>query len=246
LRFLILSDLHANWDALQAVLDEVELSEIDAAIILGDFVGYGPEPNRVIDTVRGLHCSVVAIRGNHDRVACGISSSKGFNPTAARVAEWTAERLLPRSREFLKTLSVGPQWVAESTEICHGSPKDEDDYILCGDSARRGFAATKAQVVFFGHSHLPSRFQLHEGAVDLGLLAGEGSLDLKETDRYLLNPGSVGQPRDKDPRAAYMTYCSSTRRVSWHRVAYPIGATVEKMRARGLPEAVAARLFLGE
>lgn len=246
MRYLILADLHANLEALAAVLSAVDVHEFDLVLVLGDFVGYGPDPNEVIALIRSLPVPIAAVRGNHDRVASGISSPEGFNEIAARAALWTADRLDAASLEFLHQLAVGPCAVSAGLEICHGSPVDEDDYILCSASAGSAFAATGASVVFFGHSHLPSCFQLGAAGIDLALMTGEGWMHLSDGERYLLNPGSVGQPRDGDPRAAYMTYSSWLRRVDWHRVAYPVAVTAEKVCARGLPEAVATRLLVGE
>jgi len=244
--YLILSDIHANLEALRVVLADARIKEFDAVLLLGDVVGYGPDPDAVIATIEALPIPVHSVRGNHDRVACGITGAENFHSRAAAAAVWTASHISPSSRRFLQALDTGPKEVGPGLSICHGAPHDEDDYILGAESAGLAFAATSSRVTFFGHSHLPSRFQELNGEIDLSLVQGNSSLELLESDRYLLNPGSVGQPRDRDPRASYMTYRTTEHRVRWKRVEYPVEQTAKKMRSRGLPEPMVVRLFVGE
>ena len=130
MRYLILSDMHANWDAFEAVLRRARRKRFDAVLVLGDLVGYGAAPNQVVEAVRRLGPRLYTVRGNHDKVAAGLASSSGFNPTARRSAEWTREALTPASREYLASLAVVPAFLEDLVEICHGSPADEDAYIF--------------------------------------------------------------------------------------------------------------------
>ncbi len=205
MRYLVLSDLHANIDALDAVLESAGAAGYDRVIVLGDLVGYGAEPNLVVDRVRGLN-PVAIIRGNHDRVAAGLASSKGFNPTAQRSADWTRDAVTSETREYLAALPKGPAVVEDFVEICHGSPADEDAYIFGDVDAAEALLAAHLPLCLFGHTHLPTAAALDDRRNMEVLFHGardEQRVALSDGRRYLVNPGSVGQPRDGDPRAAY-------------------------------------------
>jgi diadenosine tetraphosphatase ApaH/serine/threonine PP2A family protein phosphatase len=244
-RYLILSDLHANLDALETVLEDAAGSW-DRAIVLGDLVGYGAEPNAVVDRVRGLD-PVAVIRGNHDKASCGLDDGSQFNHVARLAATWTGAQLTPDNRTYLRELPMGPATIDDLMEICHGSPFDEDYYIFDGNDAVRGLDSTTRPLCLFGHTHLPVMFwvkdRAYEGAAPGG--AAETPLTLEEGFRYLVNPGSVGQPRDGDPRAAYALLDESARLLTLRRVVYAVEKAQRRILAAGLPASLANRLALG-
>jgi len=245
-RYLILSDMHGNWEAFAVVLRHARRKRFDAVLVLGDLVGYGAAPNQVVEAVRALGVRSFTVRGNHDKVVSGIDRGENFNQSALTAAQWTARRLTPANLRFVRELPQGPRMVAEGIAICHGSPLDEDAYVFSDVDAYEIFSAHSVPVTFFGHTHIPSIFSL-EGA-DLGVraLRGRGgAIQLAAGGRYLLNPGSIGQPRDRDPRASYMTYDSERRMVRWWRLPYPVGEAQGRIRKAGLPGMLADRLAVG-
>ena len=247
MRYLILSDIHGNWDALSAVQRHLRQMDCDAVLVLGDLVGYGADPDRVVSAVRRLPEPAYTVRGNHDRVVTDLGLAAGFNEAAQRAARWTAEHIEESNLRYLGRLPQGPMQIAPDISICHGSPIHEDDYLLSAGGAAEAFAAHSAPVTFFGHTHIPSAFTLasNGAGVDGTRVAEGGSMELDPERRYLLNPGSVGQPRDSDPRASCMTYDDQTREACWHRVEYPIRSAQKRIVAAGLPPILAERLALG-
>ncbi len=246
MRYLILSDIHSNDEALSAVLSRVRRKKYDRVVVLGDFVGYGANPNQVVDRLRRLRRKKVFIRGNHDKVVCGQDAGDLFNPIALAAAMWTADRLTPQNRRFLETLPLGPASVDGGFLICHGSPRDEDAYIFSDRDAYMNFRDTDASVCFFGHSHIPSVFTLEPHGIRVEVVAGERvRLKLQRDHRYLINPGSIGQPRDRNPAAAYAIYDSSARIVYFDRVPYDAEKTREKILRAGLPGMLGDRLLVG-
>jgi diadenosine tetraphosphatase ApaH/serine/threonine PP2A family protein phosphatase len=245
-RYLILADMHGNWHALSAVLDHAAERGFDAALILGDLVGYGASPNEVVATLRDLPVPKSFVRGNHDKVAAGITDGRGFNPTALSAAQWTQDELSAENLEFVRELPQGPMTIEEGVMICHGTPFDEDEYLLSADHAEEIFESLPAMRTFFGHTHLPSLFRRGENGIEASLLDDdEVTLHVEPGADYLLNPGSVGQPRDRDPRASYMLLDTDTSLLTHFRVTYPILETQQKIRQAGLPDALADRLVLG-
>ena len=243
MRYLILSDIHANLEALDATL--AARPEVDAVLVLGDLVGYGADPNAVIDRVRMLP-TVSLIRGNHDKVGAGIDSVRSFNHLARHAIEWTAGALLPDRKQWLAELPQGPAIVNDVVEICHGSPFDEDVYIFDELDARRAFEASRRQLCLFGHTHLPAAFQLDGEFEVVGPPRGKRfDLTLAEGTRYLVNCGAVGQPRDGDWRAAYGVLDTSTKVLSVMRAEYDVAAAQAKIIEAGLPEVLAQRLGVG-
>ena len=246
MRYLILSDIHGNWDALAAVQRQLRQMDFDAILVLGDLVGYGADPDRVVSAVRRLPEPVYTVRGNHDRVVTDLNLAAGFNEAAQRAARWTAEHIEESNLRYLARLPRGPMQVAPEIAICHGSPIDEDDYLLSAGGAAEAFAGHTSPVTFFGHTHIPSAFTLGGASEDVeGARVGEGTVELDPERRYLLNPGSVGQPRDRDPRASCMTYDAGNRQATWHRVEYPVRSAQKRIVAAGLPAILAERLALG-
>lgn len=246
MRYLILSDMHANWEAFEAVLRRARRKRFDAVLVLGDLVGYGGAPNQVVEAVRALGPRLHTVRGNHDKVVSGIDSGGNFNQTALTAAQWTSTRLTPANLRYVHDLPQGPVRIEEGLAICHGSPLDEDTYVFSDVDAWEIFASFPMPVTFFGHTHIPSLFSLEGRVLGVRALRGRtGSLQLHPQGRYLVNPGSIGQPRDRDPRAAYMTYDSERRLVRWHRIDYPIEEAQRRIRKAGLPGSLADRLAVG-
>ena len=246
MRYLILSDIHSNAEALAAVLARVRRKKFDRVVVLGDFVGYGANPNQVIDKIRDIRKEKVMIRGNHDKVVCGIESGDLFNPVALKAARWTTEKLTARNRTFLEALPVGPVVVDGTFAICHGSPRDEDAYIFTDYDAYLNFREMTSAVCFFGHSHIPCVFTLEEHGILVEVVKGDRvRYPLKEGMRYLINPGSIGQPRDRNASAAYAIYDAEERVVHFDRVAYAAEKTRDKIYKAGLPHILGDRLLVG-
>ena len=245
MRYLILSDIHGNQDAFLAVLRHVRRKRFDTIIMLGDLVGYGAAPNQVLDTVRHLRGDVRSIRGNHDKVVAGLEEGVGFNAVALAAARWTQERLTVGNQRYLEALPAGPIEVDGFT-CCHGSPADEDFYVFNESQALEVFHGTDFSLCFFGHTHVSCCFTYGEqGVAGARLTDGEGYLQLRAGVRYFINPGAVGQPRDRDPRAAYMIYDSDRGVVQWFRTDYAIGRAQRRILKAGLPRILADRLAKG-
>jgi predicted phosphodiesterase len=248
MRYLIIADMHGNWDALAAVLEDADRHGFDEVLVLGDLVGYGASPNEIVDELGRLERPFFAIRGNHDKVVSGIDSGLNFNPTALEAARWTAEELRSENLDFIRDLPQGPMQIADDLLICHGSLLDEDEYLLASLDAVESLLSVTDRVTFFGHTHIPSLFSYRDadGHAEVAVLEGEEVvLELAGDTRYMLNPGSVGQPRDRDRRAGYMIYDTSEGRVTLRRLEYPIERAQERIRAAGLPAMLAERLGVG-
>ena len=248
MHFLILSDIHSNIDALDAVLARAPLESYDRLLVLGDLVGYGANPNEVVDRIFDLKPDVM-IRGNHDKVAAGVEDAASFNRIAAEAARWTQTALTPRNRERVAKLPAGPHNVDREVEVCHGTPFDEDTYVFDEEGATRALEAAHRQICFFGHTHVPIAYV--QKGTDLSVLHLQPGgpettvINVLKKKRYLINPGSVGQPRDTDPRASYATYDSRRQRVEIRRVPYRIDLAQQRITESGLPESLAFRLGLG-
>lgn len=245
MRYLILSDIHANWKALEAVLQDAE-GLYDQILCCGDLAGYGPDPNEVLDWARGSLSAV--IRGNHDRACAGLDDLEWFSPAAKAAALWTRKQLTQENLAYLQTLPHGPL-ALDGFVLVHGSPLDEDEYVTTREEAANVFPYVPSELVFFGHTHIQCVFAKLNTGVDARYLPcgqqTEGSFFLAPEAAYLINPGSVGQPRDTDSRAAYLLYDGDLRKVSFHRVGYDNEATRAKIIARGLPESLGNRLSSG-
>ena len=242
MRYLVLSDIHANLEALDAALEAG--AEADAVLVLGDLVGYGADPNAVIDRVRALSSATV-IRGNHDKVGTGLDSVESFNQLARYAIEWTAAALTPDRREWLAALPRGPAIVDDLVEICHGSPVDEDAYILSEVDAQEAIDAARRPLCFFGHTHVPAVFVRNGGSRAVGPRGARFELTLEHDARYLVNCGAVGQPRDGDGRAAFGLLDTQAWHLTIVRTAYDVEAAQAKIIAAGLPDVLAHRLSVG-
>ncbi len=246
MRYLVLTDIHANLEALESCLSDARDRNCDQTLVLGDLVGYGADPNAVIDRVIALK-PLAIVRGNHDKVACGVEQAEGFNAVAKSAARWTLEVLTPRNRDWVAALPQGPTQVDDLVEICHGSPFDEDAYIFDELDAVRALKVSTRPICLFGHTHYPVTFELADETIEsIGSSpASEMRVQIRDGCRYLINPGSVGQPRDGDPRAAYAIVDTSERRVELFRAKYPVDAAQAKILEAGLPEVLAQRLAVG-
>jgi diadenosine tetraphosphatase ApaH/serine/threonine PP2A family protein phosphatase len=246
MRYLILSDIHANIDALDSVLAAAPADTWDRVLVLGDLVGYGAEPNAVIDRILAL-APLMVIRGNHDKAACGIDDGSSFNVIARTAALWTMETLSRSNREYLRALPAGPMPIDPGIEICHGAPYDEDHYIFDSEDASRALDIATRPLCLFGHTHLPVTFlrtaTTFDGFVPDG--AQEIEVLLEKGTSYLINVGSVGQPRDGDPRAAFGIYNSADSSLRLRRVPYPIAQAQQRILDAGLPPSLANRLSIG-
>ncbi|MFQ5526901.1 MAG: metallophosphoesterase family protein [Thermoanaerobaculia bacterium] len=246
MRYLILTDIHGNSDALDAVLEEASTESIGSVLVLGDLVGYGAGPNEVIDRILGLPQPTVVIRGNHDKVVATPIQDLHFNAIARLAIRWTAEELTDSNLRYLSELPQGPLEIKPGLSICHGSPLDEDEYLLGLEGAADSFANHPARISFFGHTHLPTLFVAENGRLSSFGLEGEGqTIHLEPGNRYLANPGSVGQPRDRDPRAAYFIYDAGEDKIHWRRCDYAVGNAQRRILEAGLPEVLAYRLAAG-
>ncbi len=246
MRYLVLTDIHANLEALDACLADARPRTYDQTLVLGDLVGYGGDPNAVIERVQALQPTAI-VRGNHDKVACGLEQAEGFNSVAKSAAMWTMEVLKPAYREWLAALPEGPIDVDDVVEICHGSPFDEDAYIFDELDAVRALKVATRPLCLFGHTHFPVTFELSANSFDSVGSAGapQTQVILKAGSKYLINPGSVGQPRDGDPRAAYAIVDTAVRVVELYRTRYAIEDAQTKVVKAGLPEVLAQRLAMG-
>ncbi|MFB3920105.1 MAG: metallophosphoesterase [Terriglobia bacterium] len=247
LRYLILSDIHSNLEALNQCLELAE-GRHDQILCLGDLVGYGPDPNAVIDRLRPL--ARVVIRGNHDKACSGLTDAEEFNPLARIGTEWTRSALTPENVEYLRSLPEGPAEV-EWFQLVHGSLHDEDDYMLGPAQALPELRNLSVLAVFFGHTHYQGGFMLTpKGRFQSIRLMGKNdgltlTLEIEEGGRYLINPGSVGQPRDGDWRAGFAILDSEKREVEYYRTPYDLPGTQEKMHKAGLPDPLIKRLEYG-
>jgi predicted phosphodiesterase len=250
MRALILSDIHANLEALNAALDAA--GSFDVLWNLGDVVGYGASPNEVIDIVRSR--AQLNVRGNHDRVCCGLTSALGFNPVARAAAEWTRGEMSPANREWLSNVPQGPVQPPDypGITLAHGSPLNEDQYILSMRDAWAPLQQTATAITFIGHTHLQGGFaqkghDWHEFRPQYSSRneADSWTLTLPSDTRHLINPGSIGQPRDNDWRAAFAIYDTEAAEIIFHRIPYDLTAAQGRILLAGLPERLAARLREG-
>jgi diadenosine tetraphosphatase ApaH/serine/threonine PP2A family protein phosphatase len=249
MRYLVLTDIHGNLEALDACLSDARTRRYTSTLVLGDIVGYGADPNAVVDRVRELNPQAV-VRGNHDKVASGIEQPEGFNIVARAAVLWTFETLEADRREWLAALPEGPTVVDSLVEICHGSPVDEDAYILDELDAIRALRASERPVCAFGHTHISFTYVQSTKRGDRLDVTGpspspHSQIEIQDDYKYLVNPGAVGQPRDGDPRAAYAIIDTDRKIVELMRVQYPIEAAQAKIVAAGLPDVLAQRLSLG-
>jgi diadenosine tetraphosphatase ApaH/serine/threonine PP2A family protein phosphatase len=249
-RVLLLSDIHANLEALEACLDAAP--GYDVVANLGDLVGYNASPNEVMDRARQL--GDFFVRGNHDRACSGLSNLENFNTVAAMADLWTRTMLTQAKRQWLRTLPVGPERLKglHSASFVHSSPLREDDYILSLSDALEPLRRSPVPVTFIGHTHVQGGFGLVDGegmvirpAYQSRETAETSGVKLNPKARYLINPGSVGQPRDRDWRSAFALFDSEAQVLTFYRVPYDIKSTQRRILDADLPEQLADRLSVG-
>jgi predicted phosphodiesterase len=240
-RIAILSDVHGNLPALRAVLGEVRAERVDAIWCLGDLVGYGAQPDECVELARA-ECDLL-LAGNHDLAVAGALEIDDFSPSAAEAVRWTREHARDETLELLAALE--PVREDERIGLYHGSPCDPIwEYVLSSDQAEQSFDAMAPRVGAIGHTHVALRFGRSNGGSAVGEQAPAGTeLDLS-TGEWLVNPGSVGQPRDRDPRAAWLLIDGWT--ANWRRAEYPVEEAAQAIEAAGLPRHLADRLFIGQ
>jgi diadenosine tetraphosphatase ApaH/serine/threonine PP2A family protein phosphatase len=246
MRILVLSYLHANATALDAVLDAAK-GRWDLSVCLGDVVGYGPDPNEVTSRIREL--GTQTIRGNHDKAVSGLMNTDDFNPVAKAAVDWTRAQLQPDHLAWLQALPQGP-FATDSIVLVHGAFQDEDEYVFTPAQALDGLLDSTAEVTFFGHTHHQGGFSYQDSNLEVLQIRPRhtesfAALRTESSRRYLLNPGSIGQPRDGDPRAAFAVADLEHQIVEFWRVPYDISAVQERMRAARLPEPLVQRLTAG-
>ena len=239
MRIAVLSDIHANLPALDAVLTAA--GAVDAIWHLGDVVGYGPDPDGVVERLRTAGAS--GVKGNHDAAAAGGSEIDWFNPEARRAMEWTRATISPRTATWLAAL---PESVRTGDcTLVHGSPREPTwEYITSVPVARANLGVLEGRIGLHGHTHVPVAFLEEDGRIEV-VSPGDGSVLELRGRRGLVNPGSVGQPRDGDPRSSFLVLDTDTDTVSWHRTGYDIDAVQASMREVGLPASLVGRLSVG-
>jgi diadenosine tetraphosphatase ApaH/serine/threonine PP2A family protein phosphatase len=239
-RYAVVSDVHGNLDALEAAF--ASISDDDALLCLGDIVGYGPEPNECVERIRAR--ATATVLGNHDVAAIDDFGLAYFNPAAKEAMKWTQRVLSPENRAWLD--SLGYEFRMPDFLLVHGAPVNYFEYVLDKAAAGRAFAATDAPLIFVGHTHIAEVYALRpSGEIEHRHLQQGGEVALEDGVRYLVNVGSIGQPRDLNPRASFGFYDSIARTVSVSRVEYPIAQVQAKITSAHLPDALARRLLVG-
>jgi predicted phosphodiesterase len=247
MRYLILSDIHSNLEAFQSCVERAKQAGYGSVLCCGDLVGYGPNPVEAIDGIRSLNATT--IRGNHDRVAAGLDEPTQFNPHARRAVYWTRSVLPDSYRDYLVNLPVGPIEVTPEAQLVHGAVSHEDDYIFTEADANENFLLTQKRLTFFGHSHFPVVFEIGGSGHTVQATSYEfdefTAVKCEPGKRLLINPGSVGQPRDSDPRASFAIWDEDRSRIEFYRVEYDLAQTQKKMREADLPTYLIDRLAYG-
>jgi len=241
MKVLVISDVHANLTALESVLNDA--GKVDAVWCLGDVIGYGPDPNECVEKIRTLP-NLVCIIGNHDAAVIGELDTVTFNPEAKKSIEWQKSKLNSDNADFIKALVK--QVVIDKVTLVHGSPRSPiHEYLLNTYLATVNFSYFTTDYCFVGHTHLPVQFYLGKRDEHAQLLYLKENAPMVIPSRSIINPGSVGQPRDGDPRAAYMIYYPEKETLEHRRVKYNIKSVQERMRKSGLPDPHIERLNLG-
>jgi len=243
-RYLVLSDIHANLQALQAVLADAKRLGYDETVCLGDLVGYGANPSEVIAETLALRPAAI-VRGNHDKVCAGLEPPSFFNEVAKASVEWTRARLSDQDARVLADLPRGPVSL-ETFEVCHGSPADEDGYLFDAHDAMRAMTGMSCPVCLFGHTHVPTLLSDSPDPLTMKGKADDRTVVVPRNARTLINAGAVGQPRDGDFRAAYGLWDSDENTMRLRRVRYDIKGAQQAILSAGLPAFLALRLERGQ
>ncbi len=244
MRYFIFSDVHANLEAFHAVLSAVAQESIDRTIFLGDIVGYGSRPNEVIDLLKEVNPDIM-LRGNHDKIVAGIEDGSDFNPEARISAMWARRQIRLDNKKYLRRMPKGPIALGERIEASHGSPDDEDFYILSDWDAHGVLHRSQSWIVLFGHTHIPTIYSMEPRIVNTYPADDDFCYLLSRQKCYLINPGSVGQPRDLNPKASFALLDTEAHTIQIKRVDYDIRVAQDGIRNAGLPEWHADRLAIG-
>jgi predicted phosphodiesterase len=249
-KILVISDIHGNMEAFDACLKAAP--SFDKVFNLGDIVGYGASPNEVVNKSREL--GGVYVRGNHDKACSGITDAEDFNHIAAMAAFWTRQTLTPENLKFVRELPQGPIKPEKmaGVQCVHGSPIDEDEYIIVVRDAYEPLMTAQAALTFFGHTHIQGGFAVNgeewltlRPEYETEQQAEASVLEMKSTARYLINPGSVGQPRDGDWRAAFAVFDDQAYTITFYRIPYEVKVAQQRILDAGLPDRLATRLAEG-
>lgn len=243
MRYAVISDIHSNLEALSAVISKIAGLKADRILCLGDIVGYNTNPNEVIDILKSEKAQCII--GNHDIVACGLREPEDFNPLARSAALWTREQLTKKNKIFLRNLPK--ELKVDDFFIFHGSIHDTDRYLLDKEDIKENFQRLEKltgqpYIGFFGHTHVRTTFIYYRDLISVDL---SFELSVSPSQKYLINPGSVGQPRDYDPRASFLIYDTIEQKVTFYRTDYDIAACQDKIIKAGLPPQLAERLAMG-
>ena len=244
MRYAVISDIHSNLEALTSFLEEIKALDIDKTVCLGDVVGYNANPNECVEIIRKNR--IQCVMGNHDSRASGLEGASDFNLLAANAVVWTMEALTPENAAFLRALPRS-LLIDRKFLAIHGWVNNTDRYIMGVNDAEKNFELMRAldkpaSVCFFGHTHVPLSYVEAGGVIDA--VAG-ASVKVEKGSSYLINPGALGQPRDRDPRASFAVFDTKKSLITFHRFEYDIHATAGKILAAGLPERLAERPRLG-
>jgi predicted phosphodiesterase len=242
MRYLLLSDIHSNIEALQASTRKARELGYDRVLCCGDLVGYGPNPAEVMDMLDDL--KTTSIRGNHDRVVSGLDEPVHFNSAARKAVEWTRDHLPLPYRQRLAELQTGPLNITDAAWLVHGSARDEDEYVVTQSDALVNLALQNPSITFFGHTHEPGVFTRNIRWLPSYEADGSARLHIPG-DKILVNPGSVGQPRDGDARASFLIWDEDQSLLEFYRVEYSVATTQARMRDADLPEFLITRLGFG-
>ncbi|MEW6456431.1 MAG: metallophosphoesterase family protein [Acidobacteriota bacterium] len=245
MKYLVFSDIHGNLEALVSFLKFIKKKRIDSFLFLGDLVGYGANPNEVIESLKKFS-SITMIRGNHDKVSCELNDIESFNPIAAEAIKWTKAHLSLENISYLKRLRKGPLEVDEEIYICHGSPSNEDYYVFDDYEAREAFSVFNSKICFLGHTHFPVIFKKKDNLIETHyILENHKIIKLNRNSRYLINPGSIGQPRDRNPKLSFIIFDTLKWEVTFFRLDYDIQTAQKKIIENNLPPILARRLEYG-
>ncbi len=244
MKYLIFSDIHGNLEAFKKLLSLKQIKNIDKMLFLGDLVGYGPDPDEVINLFKELK-NVYYIRGNHDKVISDLESSSMFNPIAQFSAEWSKSNIGGKNKGFLRKFPKGPMVIDSFITICHGSNFDEDYYVFSPYEALESLKFMTTSIGFFGHTHFPIMYMYRNKKINSVALESNKTIKLDVNTRYLINPGSIGQPRDRNPDPSFIIFDSDKKVIKYYRFKYDYKLTQKKIRENGIPEPLAARLESG-
>lgn len=243
--YAIISDIHSNLEALEATFEAIDKIGVDEILCLGDIVGYNANPNECAEIIR--ECGIKSIMGNHDRAICGISEPDNFNEYAKEAVFWTRKQITQENSDYLKSFEKNIL-IEDRFLLVHGSPRNPDEYIFSARSARENLEYLEnnfkdISICFFGHTHVKALYYLQERH---GIASEtEEGITLSGNDKFLVNPGSAGQPRDGDIRGSFITFDSEKRLIRFEPFSYDIEKTASKVIRAGLPKYLAERLFLG-